>query len=467
MRSPKPKVLQPLAGQPLLFHIFEALSKAEWALNSRVKIGLVLGHGREEIESAVASSDYSKRFQIEVIEQREQKGTGHATLCAMESPWGRKLLKSQAPVLVLPGDLPLLSSDLMTQIGAPLGRAIALRLLSTRMENPQGYGRVIRKGKGPKSPVLRIVEEKDCKPLEREIREVATSIYLFQSNFLLSALKRLVPKNAQNEYYLTDVIAIAARAKKKIDTLLWEQATDLRGINDPWELALAEDLFQERLLERHARAGVRFLRPSTVYLESQVVIGEGTQIDTGVELRGRTQIGARCRIGAHVKVSDSIVGEETEVKVGSVLQESWVGGRVNLGPYAHLRPESRVEDHAKIGNFVELKKSTVGSHSSVAHLSYLGDAQVGPRVNIGCGFVTCNYDGREKNGKRKHETFIEADAFVGSDVQVIAPIRLGKGCYVASGSTLTQDVPADALAIARSKQINKEGYASRLRQEKK
>jgi bifunctional UDP-N-acetylglucosamine pyrophosphorylase/glucosamine-1-phosphate N-acetyltransferase len=402
---------------------------------------------------------------ITFIHQREQKGTGDAARSAMDSPWGERILASKAPVLVLPGDLPLLPAALVEQMLAPLGRGDALRLLTCELPDPTGYGRIVRRGK--KGPVQRIVEEKDASLKEKAIREVAASIYSFQSAFLKAGLQRLRSNNAQGEFYLTDLISQASSqssgAKKKIDVLLWAQPEDLRGVNDLWELAQAEKILNERCVKAWAKQGVRFIDPWSTRVDVQVQLSEGVVIYPGAILSGSTRVGRGTGIGAQVVLKNVVVGEQCQIKTGSVAENSIIEDRVNLGPYANLRPDSRVGSDAKIGNFVELKKATIGEHTSVAHLSYLGDAEVGRNVNIGCGFVTCNFDGRVINGERKHRTIIEDEVFMGSDCQAIAPVRIGKGSYVASGSTIHEDVEPGSLAIARSRQVTKPGYAAKLK----
>lgn len=447
-----------MAGRSLLAHILSNVKKV--APNS--SIGIVVGHGRAQVEEEIRKDSYFSDLDITFIHQAEQKGTGHAALCAMESSWGEKLIASKSDILVLPGDLPLISEELISQLLEPLAKAEVLRLLTTEHDNPTGYGRVIRKGKS--GSVLRIVEEKDASPREKLVREVALSIYTFRSTFLKFGLSRMGNKNAQGEYYLTDLIALAARTRKKMDVLSWMHREDVRGVNDPWELALAARVMNERCLSQWAKKGVHFVDPFSTWVECSVELAPEVVIHPGAILTGKTRVGAKAIIGPYCVIENSEIGASTEVKAGCVVSQSKVGAHCHLGPYAHFRPESQVGDEAKIGNFVELKKTKVGKKTSVAHLSYLGDAEVGNHVNIGCGFVTCNFDGRVINGSRKHKTIIEDEVFMGSDCQCVAPIRIGKGAYVASGSTITQDVAPDALAIARARQVNKPDFARKLRE---
>lgn len=460
MKSSLPKVLHSVAGEPLLFHIIESVK----AVSPDAELVIVVGHGRELVEAQVTERFKSQMNTISFVHQAEQKGTGHAARCAMDSPWGEKMVKGKYPVLILPGDLPLMPSSLVDHMLQPLGRTAAMRLLTCFLPDPKGYGRIVRKGKA--GSVLRIVEEKDASVREKAIQEVGASIYSFQAAFLQAGLRKLSNKNAQAEYYLTDLISQASGSKKEIDVLVWPNAEDVRGVNDLWELSLAEEILNQRIVEKWAREGVRFYDPRSTRIEVGVELAQGVQVGAGVVLQGKTKIKAQAKLGPHVVLKDTLVGEGATLKTGTVCESAIIEREASVGPYAHLRPDSKVGAGAKIGNFVELKKTTIGAKTSVAHLSYLGDATVGEGVNIGCGFVTCNFDGRVINGSRKHQTIIEDGVFMGSDCQTVAPVRIGKGSFVASGSTVTEDVPEDSLAIARSRQVTKTGYAKKLRGEK-
>jgi bifunctional UDP-N-acetylglucosamine pyrophosphorylase/glucosamine-1-phosphate N-acetyltransferase len=459
MFSSLPKVLVPVCGKPMLFHILDRLS--EVAPGTRVN--LVVGHKKEEVIREVSAVGYS--LQIEFTEQAEQKGTGHAVRCAMDSDWGRTAIANKEEVLVLPGDLPLVTGSLLAEMLEPLKRGSAMRLLTAILSDPTGYGRIVRKGKA--GSVLRIVEEKDATPREKLLTEVGVSIYTFAAQFLASGVAALKNTNAQKEYYLTDLIAQAVSKKREIETLAWDSPEDVRGVNNPYELSLAADLLNRRIIRGHALAGVRFLSIESCRIEPGVRIDPDVTLYPGVILEGSTRIGKGSVIGPNVLLRNTEIAEGVEVKAGSVCEDSVVSARVKLGPYAHLRPGSLVLEGAKIGNFVELKKTRIGENSSVAHLSYLGDAEVGKGVNIGCGFVTCNYDGRVIDGSRKHKTVIEDNAFIGSDCQAVAPVTIKRGAFVASGSTITETVEEDALAIARARQVNKAGYAKKLRSQGK
>ena len=465
MRSSLPKVLHSAAGQPLLFHILDKIK--ETAPES--KIALVVGHGREQVEQQIREHVPFSGLDITFIIQAEQRGTGHAARCAMDSLWGQRVVKSKSPVLVLAGDTPLITADLIAEMLVPLPKSSPLRVLTTDLEDASGYGRIIRKGRstgkspGKLGPVLKIVEDKDATPSEKAVREINSGMYTFDSKFLSEGLHKLSDKNAQGELYLTDLISQAARLKKPAIALKWKASDDLRGINDLWELACADRTLNERVVKNWAKQGVRFIDPWTTRVEVSVELSEGVTIHPGVNLLGSTKIHKSVTIGPHVVLRDVEVHEGAHIKTGTFAEQSIIGPEAQVGPYAHFRPESVVGRKSKIGNFVELKKTRVGDETSIAHLSYLGDAQVGSHVNIGCGFVTCNFDGRVINGSRKHKTIIEDEAFIGSDCQTIAPVTIGKGAYIGSGSTITDDVEAGALAIARSRQVTKPGYVKKLK----
>ena len=458
MQSSLPKVLHEIGGEPLLFHILHRVRE----IAPLIPVAIVVGHGREQVEAVIREEVSFSGMNITFIHQSEQRGTGHAARCVMDSSWGEARIKERACVLVLPGDLPLISARLVQEMLAPLGKNHAMRLLTVELEDPKGYGRVVRRG--ARGTVLRIAEEKDANLREKLIREVAVSIYTFQAAFLRFGLHRLSNKNAQSEYYLTDLVAQASKAKKKTEVLPWAEPQDLRGINDPWELAQARRILNDRVLKGWALRGVRVMDPGSTWVDTSVELAAEVTLSPGVILSGKTRLATKVSIGPHVVLEDVDVGEGAHLKAGTVAQKSVVGSRAQVGPYAHLRPDSVVGADSKIGNYVELKKTQIGNHTSVAHLSYLGDATVGNHVNIGCGFVTCNFDGRVIDGQRKHRTIIEDDVFMGSDCQAVAPVRVGRGSYVASGSTITEDVPADSLAIARTRQVIKEGYARKLRE---
>lgn len=453
MHSPLPKVLHPICGRSLLSWIIEPVLR----IFPESSIGVVVGHGAGLVQEKVLDEFASEKERFTFILQGEQRGTGHAVQVAMDSEWGKQRVLDAGSIIVLPGDLPLISENLLTQLGTPLSRRESIRLVSCKMDQPFGYGRVVRRG--GVGAVFGIVEEKDCTPEQRKINEVSASIYHFETKVLKAALKDIRPNNKQNEYYLTDVIEIARKKKRNTSALIWPISSDLRGINDLWELSLAQKELNLRLIEKFARAGVRFEDPCSTKIEGKITFGEGVTVGAGVHFQGNVVVGNQCRIGVRSVLNNVELESGIEIKPGCVLTDAKVGSDSVLGPYCHLRPGAVVGKKSKIGNFVELKAATVGNGTSIAHLSYVGDAKIGNNVNIGCGFVTCNYD-----GKQKHKTVIEDGVFMGSDCQTVAPIHVGEGAYVASGSTLTEDVPPNALAIARSRQTNKAGYAKKLKE---
>ena len=461
MKSALPKVLQPFGGQPMVFHLLDRLLDVA----PHQPIALIVGHGKEQVVHAVRNSPRFSRLQLTFVDQTEQRGTGHAARCLMQSDWGKTRAAANESVLILPGDQPLLTNELLEPMGARMPRGAAIRILTTVVKDPQGYGRIVRTSKN--GPVTRIVEQKDANQREKAIHEIATSIYTFSAKFLASGVDRLTTKNAQGEYYLTDLVAQASQSKKLIEVVQWAEASDLVGINDPWDLAQAQELLKMRTVKKLALGGAKFVDPSRVLIDATVEIEPDVVIYPGAVLQGSTHIASGTIVGPNVVLKNMIVKENVILKVGTVAEDSTIEAGATIGPYAHLRPESVVGAESKIGNFVELKKAKIGKKTSISHLSYLGDAVVGDRVNIGCGFVTCNFDGREINGSRKHKTMIEDDVFMGSDCQVVAPIKIGKGSFVASGSTITEDVPSDALAIARCKQTNKPDYAKKIAMKKK
>ena len=453
MKSDIPKVLMNAAGIPIVLRI---VRQVQAALPDS-PVAIVVGTARKQIEECLRLDSWIDWARIQFVDQLEPLGTGHAVRCALESSWTSENRCSD--YLILPGDTPLLTKELLVQMAKKLSPTHHCRMLSCELINPTGYGRVVHRGKK-----LSIVEEKDASPEERLIREVVVSVYLFSKDFLTKALSLIRPTNAQKEYYLTSVFDSGiSRQESGIEVLGWKDSDDVRGVNNLWELGEASELLNLRVVKKWALEGVYFEDLKSVEIADEVTLEASVHISRGVILRGNTKIGRGTRVGSNVHLLDVIVGENVVLKTGTIAQDSIIGHSATLGPYAHLRPKCRVGNHVKIGNFVELKNTQVAENTSISHLSYLGDATVGKNVNIGCGFVTCNFDGRTINGKRKHETWIEDDVFLGSDCQAIAPIRIGKGSFVASGSTLTEDVEAGALAIARSRQIIKKGYAKKFK----
>ncbi len=392
---------------------------------------------------------------ILIARQAEQLGTGHAVQRACEA-----ILRARgagAPrYLILNGDTPLLAEATVRELLARHERGGAtVTVLTAMLDDPSGYGRIVRDGDGR---VLRIVEDRDASEAEARIREVNVGTYVVEGAFLFKALDRLEAANAQGEYYLTDVVAQAVADGLRVEALATREPEEGVGINTRQQLALAERLLRRQVCERWMEAGVTILDPATTWIDADVTIGPDTTIHPGVTLEGRTVVGGDCELRSYVRITDSRLGNGVVVQDCCVIREATLEDQTTVGPFAHLRPGTVVRRRAKVGNFVELKQADLGEGAKANHLSYLGDARIGKDVNIGAGTITCNFD-----GVRKHRTVIEDGVFVGSDTQFIAPVTVGRGAVVAAGATITADVPADALAIARVPQVNRPGWAARHR----
>lgn len=440
MKSKLYKVLHPVVGRPMVQHVIDQLKTIELD-----EIITIVGHGAESVKEVIGD-------QSTFVLQAEQLGTGHAVLQAKD------LLENlDGTTLVVCGDTPLITGetyqallDHHEQVGSKA------TILTAIAEDPTGYGRVIR---DTNNEVEKIVEHKDASAQELKIQEINTGTYCFDNRALFSALKRVSNHNAQGEYYLPDVIEILKQDQEKVSAYLTPNFEETLGVNDRVALAQAEKIMIQRINEKHMRNGVTIIDPSHTYIGLDVIIEQDVVIHPGTIIKGSTTIKRDAEIGPFTEITNCIIGEAAVVKQ-SVLTDSEVGDRVQVGPYAYIRPETVVGHDAKIGHFVEVKKSTIGAHSKVPHLSYIGDSKVGSHVNIGCGTITVNYD-----GNKKHETIIEDAAFIGCNTNLVAPVKVGKGSYVAAGSTITKDVPEGSLAIARARQSNKEGYASRLKKQ--
>jgi bifunctional UDP-N-acetylglucosamine pyrophosphorylase/glucosamine-1-phosphate N-acetyltransferase len=432
MRSGLVKVLHPLLGRQMLSFPLEC------ALNGLHpgKTVVVIGHQAEQVRAAFPDP------QITFVEQKEQLGTGHAV--AMTEP----LLKGfPGTILILSGDTPLITAQtLLDMVKHHRGQKATLTLLTSLREDPTGYGRVLR-GQGAAGKVQRVVEEKDALPRQRGIKEVNTGIYCVEAPFLFQAISALRADNAQKEYYLPDIIEAALRKKKKVATVTAPDAVEVMGINTRAELAQAEDIVADRVRRHWMAEGVTIHDPGSVYIEPSVRIGRDTVIRPNCYLRGETVIGMSCRIGPQVEIVDSQLGNRVQIRFCTMITESRIADEAIVGPFAHLRPDCQLEKGAKIGNFVEVKKSRIGPGTKANHLAYIGDSEVGAGVNIGAGTITCNYDGYQK-----HRTIIEDGVFVGSNTALVAPVKLGKGSSVGAGTTVTKDVPPYALAVGRARQ---------------
>ncbi len=442
MKSARPKVLHEVAARPMVV----------WPIEAALRAGVgrcivVVGHGRDEVRDALGARLDAARVTTAV--QAEQRGTGDAVRCAMEALDG-----FEGRVLVLYGDCPMVRTETLARLlGARRPGGEVLSMLTATLEDATGYGRILRDAAGR---VTGVREQRDCSAEEAAIREVNPGMYAVDAAFLRDAIARLSTDNAQGELYLTDVVAMAATAGGVVDVP--GDMDELSGINDRFQLAQAEAQMRLRIAERHAKAGVTVRDPSSTWIDPEVEIAADAVIEPRVTLRGACRIGAGAHIDVGCVLTDVTVAPNALLLPYSVATESAIGEAAKVGPFSHLRPGSDLGPEVHVGNFTETKKTRMARGAKANHLSYLGDGVIGERVNVGAGTIFCNYDGYQK-----HTTVLEEGVFIGSDSQLVAPVRIGKNAYVATGTTVTHDVPADALAIGRARQENKEGYASRLR----
>jgi bifunctional UDP-N-acetylglucosamine pyrophosphorylase/glucosamine-1-phosphate N-acetyltransferase len=441
MKSNLLKVMHPLGERPMISWPVQAAKAA-----GAGRIALVVGHQAEKVRELFAA-DTGITFAV----QAEQLGTGHAAAAAREALSG-----FSGTVFILCGDVPLLRPEtLLAMLASHEERGAAVTVLTTHFDDPYGYGRVVKREGGR---ICRIVEEKDATPEERDITEVNSGIYCVEAEFLFRSLSGLKNDNAQGEYYLTDIVKTAADENRLCLAFATGDAAEVMGVNDRVQLASAAAILRSRINRELMLSGVTLIDPATAYIEAGVEIGADTVIAPNVQISGSTVIGTECTVEANVIIRDCRIGSGVTIKAGSVLTEAEVGADAAIGPMAHLRPGSKLGAHVKIGNFVETKKIVMGEGSKASHLTYLGDAEIGRDVNIGCGTITCNYD-----GVNKHRTVIGDNVFVGSDVQLVAPVTVGSNSLIAAGTTVTRDVPPDSLVIARTPQVNKEGWTKKAK----
>ncbi|MGE3577893.1 MAG: bifunctional UDP-N-acetylglucosamine diphosphorylase/glucosamine-1-phosphate N-acetyltransferase GlmU [Vicinamibacterales bacterium] len=437
MKSARPKVLHAIAGRSLLDWV---LTTAE-SLEPR-SISVVVGHKAELVGAAVRARGHH------VAIQAEQLGTAHALRQAEAG-----LAGECGTLLLLSGDVPLLNEhDLRSLLQAHETAGAAATVLTAEVEHPFGYGRIVRTD----GAISAIVEERDASPAQREIREINSGIYAFEMPLVWQGLGEIAANNNQGEYYLPDLVKIYRRRGLAVATATAAEAASIQGINSRSELAEAGGVMRQRKNEELMAAGVTIVDPASTYVDAGVSVGADTVLHPGVVLEGTTHIGQACEIHAYVRMRNMTVGDRVTVNNFCVLTDSTVGDEATVGPFAHIRPGSAIGSHGKVGNFVELKKTTLGEGSKVNHLSYVGDAQVGAHVNVGAGTITCNFD-----GTHKHQTVIGDGAFIGSGTQLVAPVTVGAGAYVAAGSAITEDVPPAGLGVARERQRNIEGWANR------
>ena len=431
MRSALPKVLHPIAGKPMLAHVIDTARKL-----SPSAIHVVYGHGGESVRNALPDSDLSW------VEQAQQLGTGHAVEQAMPA------VADDSTVLVLYGDVPLISETTLVHLLANVGDGVAL--LTVMLDDAQGYGRIVRDGQGR---VLAIVEQKDANEAQQAIREGNTGILACNGGQLRGWLKQLDNENAQGEFYLTDIIALAEQQGLGVTGIVAESATEVAGVNDRVQLAQLERAYQRHCAERLMRSGTTLIDPARLEQRGELRAGEDCLIDIGCIFEGEVVLGDRVRIGANCVLRDVRIGDDVTIEPMSIIEQASIASHCSVGPFARLRPGTQLGEKAKVGNFVEIKNSALGSGSKVNHLSYIGDTQMGSEVNIGAGTITCNYD-----GANKHRTVIGDRVFVGSDSQLVAPVTIGDGATIGAGSTITRDAPEESLTLSRSAQKSINGW---------
>lgn len=437
MKSKLYKVLHKVAGKAMVEHVIDQVE-----ITGVDKIVTIVGHGAELVKDTIGERS-------SFVLQEEQLGTGHAVLQAEDM-----LTNEEGTTLVICGDTPLLTSETLDNLIAHHeSQGAKATILSAHADNPFGYGRVIR---NENNLVEKIVEEKDASEDEAIVQEINTGTYVFDNAFLFDALAKVDNSNAQGEYYLPDVIEILKADNHVVTAYQMEKAEEALGVNDRVALAEAATILKKRINEKHMRNGVTLLDPANTYIEADVVIGSDTIVEPGVSLKGKTVIGEDCFIGSNSEISDSQLGNNVRV-ISSNIEQATMADNSNIGPYSHLRPKTQVGEDVHIGNFVEIKNSVIGKDTKVGHLTYVGDADLGENINVGCGTVFVNYD-----GKSKHRSQIGDNAFIGCNVNLVAPVNIAKNTFLAAGSTITKDVPEGAMGIARTRQENKEGYRDKL-----
>ena len=445
LKSQIPKVLHEVGGKPLLEHVIRAAVRLVPAKD----VYAIIGHEADRVRAAM------KHTGVNFVLQAEQRGTGHALMTAREA------LAGYDHVIVLSGDAPLITPETIGHLSNfHLEEQAAMTLLSADLMNPTGYGRVLRRT--PRSSEVRgIVEEKTATSAQKKIREINSGFYVFAVKELYGNIGKLSTANAHGEYYLTDMAEILRKARHRVVTFKTADASEVLGGNTRAELADIDEKMRLAKCRQLMADGVTVFYPATCVIDADVEVAPDTVIEPYVQLLGRTRIGSGCRVRSYCVIRDSEIEDGVMVLPGCVMDEARIGAGAIVGPYSRLRPGSEIGEGAHVGNFVETKKTKLGKGSKANHLTYLGDAEIGAGVNIGAGTITCNYD-----GVHKHKTVIEDGVFIGSDSALVAPVRIGKGAYVGAASCITDDVPADSLAIARARQIVKEGWAGEKRRKK-
>ncbi len=446
LKSKLPKVLHEVGGKALLSHVIETATKFAAAKD----VFVIIGHEAQQVRDAMA--DTGVRF----IEQTEQRGTGHAMMVA------RQALQDYEQVIVLYGDAPLIAVETVEKLrDFHRTQKAAMTILTADVPRPFGYGRIIRKSAN--SPEVRaIVEQKALTKSQEKIAEINSGTYAFDAKLLFGNIDKLTSQNAHNEFYLTDMAALLVKLKKRVVAIKTADSNEILGGNTRAELSELDRFMRMNVCEKLMASGVTIFYPDTCVIDGDVQIGEDTVIEPFVQISKGSRIGADCRIRSYSVIRNSVIGDKVMVRPGSILDEANVGSGALIGPYSHLRPGSEISEGAHVGNFVETKKIKLGKGSKANHLTYLGDAEIGAGVNIGAGTITCNYD-----GTGKFKTVIKDGVFVGSDSTLVAPVTIGKNAYVAAASCVTEDVPDDALALGRARQITKEGWARDKREKAK
>ena len=440
MRSELPKVLQLIGHKPLLRHVYDLSAELE---NNTIHV--VIGHGSEQVKKTLAD------LSVNWIEQTQQLGTGHAVQQV------KNQLDDNSTVLILYGDVPLLQVETLQLLLSKTNEK-TLALLTVNLANPKGYGRIVRDDSGK---VLRIVEEKDANVTEKEITEVNTGILAVKGVALKKWLSQLNNNNAQGEYYLTDIIALAVADDFEITTTSPQTEDEVLGVNDKLQLAHLERVYQLQQAQNLMRQGVTLRDPNRFDLRGLLEVGQDVEIDINVIFEGENRLGNNVKIGANCSIKNATIGDNVIILPNCVIENAVVGANSRIGPFARLRPETILATDTHIGNFVEIKKSIIGQGSKINHLSYIGDSLIGKKVNIGAGTITCNYD-----GANKFQTIIEDGAFIGSDTQLVAPVTIGKNATIGAGSTITKDTPGNQLTLSRSKQMSLEGWQRPVKKEK-
>jgi bifunctional UDP-N-acetylglucosamine pyrophosphorylase/glucosamine-1-phosphate N-acetyltransferase len=446
LKSQLPKVLHEVGGKPLLEHVIRAAVRVVPAQD----VYAIIGHEADRVRAAMQHTG------VNYVLQSEQRGTGHALMVAREA------LAGYDHVIVLSGDAPLISPQTIGRLlNFHLDERAAMTLLTADLENPTGYGRVLRK-RARSAEVQAVVEEKAASPAQKKIREINSGFYVFAVKELYGNIGKLSTANAHGEYYLTDMAEVLRKARQSVVAWKTANASEVLGGNTRAELAEIDEKMRMAKCRQLMADGVTVFYPATCVIDADVEIAPDTVLEPYVQLLGNTKIGTGCRVRSYSVIRDSEIGDGVMVRPGCVMEDARIGSSATVGPFSHLRPGSEIGEGAHVGNFVETKKIKLGKGSKANHLTYLGDAEIGAGVNIGAGTITCNYD-----GVNKHTTVIEDGVFIGSDSTLVAPVRVGKGAYVGAASCITENVPADALAVGRTRQTVKVGWAERKRAEQK